>query len=224
LQSTVLSIASLRITPRKAICTVTITIARVTRSCGDRRTMTTTSNVRSGDGHCQNRVSDQLGDRSRARGSPLRSAPGRADMIVVVLAILGVPLWLVLGAIAAGLWSRRSFRRAPGVFAIKARPHQPDRPQKWPRRATYARWVHDVLIVHQGVGLVRNHALPVAESTVLTVSPTDVSGLGADPIARLLQLDDGTRLEVAASSRDEQALGGPFEPAPDTAGATPIDK
>ena len=42
-------------------------------------------------------------------------------MAVIVLAALGVPLWLVVGALAAGLWSRRSFKRAPGVFPAKLR-------------------------------------------------------------------------------------------------------
>ena len=42
-------------------------------------------------------------------------------MALIVLAALGVPLWMVVGALAAGLWSRRSFKRAPGVFPAKLR-------------------------------------------------------------------------------------------------------
>jgi hypothetical protein len=42
-------------------------------------------------------------------------------MIWILLAALGVPPWLVLGAPGAGLLSRRAFKRAPGVFPAKVR-------------------------------------------------------------------------------------------------------
>jgi hypothetical protein len=37
-------------------------------------------------------------------------------MTWVVLAARGVPLWLVIAALAASLWSRRTFKRPPGTF------------------------------------------------------------------------------------------------------------
>ena len=129
-------------------------------------------------------------------------------MAVIVLAALGVPLWLVLGALAAGLWSRRSFRRTPGVFEAKCRRIAPATSATWPRRTVYARWVHDVLIVHQGVALVRNRALPVAGLT--TTAAGDVKGLGKRPVVVRLRLDGGEEVEVAAPADDRHDLVGPF--------------
>ncbi len=130
-------------------------------------------------------------------------------MALIVLAALGVPLWLVLGALAAGLWSRRTFRRTPGVFTARCRLVGAGTPSSWPRRKVFARWVHDVLIVHQGVALVRNRALPVA-GLVATIITGDVKGLGAQPAAVRVRLDDGAELEVAAASADRDHLLGPF--------------
>ncbi len=132
-------------------------------------------------------------------------------MLAILLTILGVPLWLVLGGVGAGLWSRRSFRKSPGVFAVKARVvDSAAPPPKWKRKASYARWVHDVLIVHQGLGLVRNRALPVASASPATISSDEVGGLGDDPVAVRLRLDGGEVVEVAAATADGDTLMGPF--------------
>ena len=149
-------------------------------------------------------------------------------MAVIVLAALGVPLWLVLGALVAGLWSRRTFRRTPGVFAAKVRRVAPGPSTSWPRRTVYARWVHDVLIVHQGVALVRNRALPVA-GLVTTIPADDVPGFGARPAVVRLRLDGGEELELAAVADDRHELVGPFgvaeilhpDSGPPTLGSTP---
>ena len=42
-------------------------------------------------------------------------------MIWVLLAALGVPLWIVVGVLMGALWSRRRFKREPGAFAAKLR-------------------------------------------------------------------------------------------------------
>ena len=103
-------------------------------------------------------------------------------MAVIVLAALGVPLWLVVGALAAGIWSRRSFKHAPGVFPAKVRVTAGEVPgleTSWPRRCVYARWVHDVLLVPRGIALVRNAAFGVAQVTgpVRSGEPRSISGL-----------------------------------------------
>ncbi len=41
--------------------------------------------------------------------------------MVWILMLLGVPVWLLAGVAAAGLWSRRAFKRLPGVFPAKVR-------------------------------------------------------------------------------------------------------
>ena len=118
----------------------------------------------------------EVGDVAEPEAVEDATQPGARRVSSILLAILGVPLWLVLGGVGAGLWSRRSFRKTPGVFAMKARVIDGAAPPpKWKRQASYARWVHDVLIVHQGLAMVRNRALPVASASPATIS----SGRGA---------------------------------------------
>jgi hypothetical protein len=91
-------------------------------------------------------------------------------VIWVVLAALGIPLWMVAGARIATLRSRREFKRAPDVFAAKLRlvsGEMTGLKASWPRRPLYARWVHDVLLIHRGLALVRSGALGVGQATGL---------------------------------------------------------
>jgi len=37
-------------------------------------------------------------------------------MLVAILSLLGVPLWLTLGWLAAALWHRREIKKLPGMF------------------------------------------------------------------------------------------------------------
>lgn len=129
-------------------------------------------------------------------------------MIVVLLVALGIPIGLALGALGGALWTRRSFRRSPGVFAVKVRGADLDS-ARWPRRAVYAHWAHDVLIVHQGIALARSRVLPVAGAAELPLA-ADVGGLGDGPVGVRLQLDDGSLVDVAAAGHDRDALVGPI--------------
>ena len=81
-------------------------------------------------------------------------------MIWALLAILGVPLWLIVGALAGTLWSRRRFRAQDGVFRIAIRDLGQD---SWPRVAAYGRLVRDVLIVNRGAALVRTEVYPIID-------------------------------------------------------------
>jgi hypothetical protein len=132
-------------------------------------------------------------------------------MALIVLAALGVPLWMVVGALAAGIWSRRSFKRAPGVFPAKLRVTAGEVPgleTSWPRRPVYARWVHDVLLVHRGLALVRNAALGVAQVTgpVRSGEPRSIPGLGSSPVVVALILDGGAEVELAGPSAAREAV------------------
>ena len=42
-------------------------------------------------------------------------------MVWALLYVLGVPLWLIAGALLRSFWSRRKFKQAPGVFPYKVR-------------------------------------------------------------------------------------------------------
>lgn len=115
-------------------------------------------------------------------------------MIWALLAILGVPIWLVVGILAGVLLSRRNFRRQDGVFAFNIRP---EGASKWPRRVVYGRQVRDVLVINRGVSLVRTEFHAVDEVTNLALA--DPPKRPADAVGRLVTVADGRRLEVAVS-------------------------
>ncbi len=132
-------------------------------------------------------------------------------MIWILLAALGIPLWMVVGALAATLISRRAFKRAPGVFPVKLRIVSGEfatLKDSWPRRPGYARWVHDVLLLQHGLALVQTEALPVAEVTSSSSDGSD--GLGDDPLVMILGLDDGSSVELAAPASAGATVSGPF--------------
>lgn len=57
-------------------------------------------------------------------------------MIWATLAFLGVPIWLVVGALIGALFSRHQFRAQPDVVPLLFREAGDE---KWPRRLAYGR-------------------------------------------------------------------------------------
>ena len=133
-------------------------------------------------------------------------------MIWIILAALGVPIWLVVGLLLGALWSRRRFSSTPGVFACKVRPVVGGGGSEgWPRTTSYARWVHDVLLVHGGVALVRSRVLPVRALEGTVAPAPSVKMTGGEPVSVRLRLDDDSILEVAAAAPAAELITGPFE-------------
>lgn len=128
-------------------------IATVARSADEAATSTDDTTV---DVVCSN--SGQLCEKHRdAEHSSFTSAgPGR--MIWVLLAMLGVPIWLVVGALGGAVISRRRLQGQDDVFAVSRRAHGED---DWPRRPAFGRHVHDVLLVNSGLARVRTEVLAV---------------------------------------------------------------
>lgn len=118
-------------------------------------------------------------------------------MIWALLAILGVPLWLIVGLLAGVVLSRRNFRRQDGVFALKVRS---EGAAKWPRTLIYGRQVRDVLVTTRGAALLRTEFHAVDEVADLALADRPKKPTVA--VGRLVTLADGTRLEVAVSGRD----------------------
>ena len=118
----------------------------------------------------------------------------------------------VLTAAGAALVVRHmiGLRRGQMAFRCKIRVRGgwlPGFETTWPKRITRAMWARDVLIVFGGFGLLRMWPLPVAsaQGAVHNLPRSEVSRLGSDPIALIVVLDDGPRLEVAASA-DARAI------------------
>jgi len=136
-------------------------------------------------------------------------------VIWLLFAVLGVPLWMVAGALSATLWSRREFKRAPGVFPAKLRVIAGEVAglrDRWPRRTRYARWVHDVLVIERGLARLRFSAVGVEQATgsLTALDPDLVRGLGAQPIALSLGLAGGTSVQLAAPVGAGDTMVDPF--------------
>ena len=132
-------------------------------------------------------------------------------MIWALLAILGVPIWLIVG-ILIGIWlTRRPFRQQPGVFVVAVRANIGE---KWPRQPTYGRLVHDVLVLNRGAALLRTEIRAIEAVDQLDIG--DGPKKPADAVGRLVTLDDGTRLELALANTDATRLDAVVSDAPPT--------
>ena len=122
-------------------------------------------------------------------------------VISTILLLLGVPLWMIAGMLILILWNRRRVKKQPGIFAIKVR-HEAEpgaeKQPKWPRTG-YAQWVHDVLIVRTGMGLMQStpYGISGLETPEKDAEPKEVKGLGDHPKVLRARLDDGSILQVA---------------------------
>lgn len=122
-------------------------------------------------------------------------------MLWALLAILGVPIWLVVGILVGVVLSRRNFRRHDGVFALRVRP---EGASKWPRQVVYGRHVRDVLVTNRGAALVRTEFYAVDDVARLVLH--DPPKKPADAVGRLVTVADGRRLEVAVSESDAEHI------------------
>lgn len=127
-------------------------------------------------------------------------------MIWALLAILGVPIWLIVGALTLVVLSRRRFAAQPGAFVCRTRAEG----ASWGRTSRHARWTHDVLVVAGGLARLQVRPLGV---TGLVQGPhaSDARFRGSDAaVAITVRTDDGTIVEVAAPAAAVDLLQGPF--------------
>jgi hypothetical protein len=135
-------------------------------------------------------------------------------VIPLLAALLGIPLWLIVGALLLLVWHARQVRRAPDVFACKLRVVSgvaPGLSTNFPRRKGYANWVHDVLALRAGPGLMRIYLLPVAGlAAPARGGDPAVKGLGEKPQLLAVRLDNGAVVEIAvpeaAAARLKESL------------------
>lgn len=122
-----------------------------------------------------------------------------AAVIWALLAILGVPIWLIVGALGGALWSRRRFRSQEGVFPLAMRRAGES---SWPRMPVSGRLIRDILIVNRGIAMVRTEVYPIIDvrPVEVTVAPKRLD----DSTTRLLGIAGQADLEVAVP----HAVGG----------------
>lgn len=84
-------------------------------------------------------------------------------LISAILIFLGVPLWMVAGGLILVFWNRHRVKGQPGVFPVRIRlemASETEKEPKWQRKG-YAQWVHDVLILRTGVGLMQSTPIDI---------------------------------------------------------------
>jgi hypothetical protein len=136
-------------------------------------------------------------------------------MLIALLSLLGIPLWILLGWLAAGLWHRHETTQLPGLFKTKLRvvsgTYRPTG-NDFPRMAGNAIWAHDGLIVEKGLSIPRTLHYEITEAVQPTQpgDPELVKGLGDSPITMQFWLEEGTVIEVAARGEDSEFAREPF--------------
>lgn len=136
-------------------------------------------------------------------------------MLVAIGALLGVPLWILLGWLAGGVWHRHEIKELPGLFKTKVRAISGDyrhTGKDFPRMAGNAIWAHDVLIFEKGLLIPRTLHYEITEAVQppQPADPEQVKGLGDSPITMQFRLDDDTVIEVAARGEESESAKEPF--------------
>jgi hypothetical protein len=128
-------------------------------------------------------------------------------MIWAILALLGVPVWLCVLAIAILILRNRALRHREGNLPVRVRKAGGKR---WSRGN--AVWIHDVFA---------SRGFPAAWKEVLIwVSAAEIAPAAGDDLHKLRRLDspliatltseDGDVIEVAAAGGESELLRGPF--------------
>ena len=136
--------------------------------------------------------------------------------MLAILALLGVPLWLILGWLAAGIWHRRDLEKnLPGLFKLKVRVTEGEYRHldgNFSRIAALGIWAHDILIIEKGLLMGRNLHFAIAEDIQppQPADPEQVKGLGDQPVTMQFRLDNGTTIEIAAAGEEIAIAQGPF--------------
>ena len=136
-----------------------------------------------------------------------RKIESQDTMTWLILALLGIPLWLCAIALIALVLRKRSRKHSRGI-AVRVR-SEPGK--RWVSgRAT---WINDMFVFSARPAVLRERAVWVTGAQARVASPEEVRALrrvAADPIVGIFALADGRRIQVAAAPRHAQALLGPY--------------
>ena len=136
-------------------------------------------------------------------------------MLVAILVVLGIPPWVLLVAVLViVVRTRNQFINTPGVFPLRLRAVSGDisgTKADWPRAKSYAFWVHDVLLVHSGLSLMKTTPFWINDLEIADqVSQLDAEDLDKEPVQFDLQLADETTLQMAVPEKYVSLAQGPF--------------
>lgn len=131
-------------------------------------------------------------------------------MVWVILAAIGVPLWLCASAILTLVLRNRALRKRPGNVPVRVR--RPGK-KRWVRG--HGVWAHDVFAFRGSPAAWKEELIWVSEIALRAPSSADRDSwrqLGDDPVVAVLQPTEAedTTIEVAARGEDRELLAGPF--------------
>ena len=129
-------------------------------------------------------------------------------MVWIILAVLGIPLWLCALGITAMVLRNRSMRKRHGDIPVRVRRAGKKR---WTRG--HAIWVSDVFAWRGSPAAWNEQILQVTGVTVRRVDEAEqhaLRRLGDDLRIATLSSADGEDIDVATGSDRQQALVGPF--------------
>jgi hypothetical protein len=129
-------------------------------------------------------------------------------MVWVILAAIGVPLWLCAIALLTLVFRNRSLRKRAGNLPVRMRP---EAGKRW--RPGHAIWVSDVFVWRGSPAAWKEELLRVTGASVRSAADHErrqLHRIGEDPVIASLVLDGGGTLDVAARSEHTRDLLGPF--------------
>lgn len=129
-------------------------------------------------------------------------------VIWIILAAIGVPLWLCAIAIVSLIVRNREIRKRAGNVPVRLHPPSAKR---WKRG--HAVWVHDVFAFRGSPAAWKEALVWVSGASSREPSPAEASHLkriGDRPVVVTLTAASGERLDVATDDDHRVALMGPF--------------
>ena len=129
-------------------------------------------------------------------------------MIWAILALLGVPLWLIAIALFMMFFRNRKLRNRPGNIPVKVL-----RPGKKRWTSGHGLWVSDVFAWRGSPAAWTEDLLEVDSASLRVPNEAEqkkLHRLGDNPAVASLALADGTSLEVASRHEHRALLTGPL--------------
>ena len=130
-------------------------------------------------------------------------------MIWALLFMLGIPLWLIAGALGVEVYRNHRLRNREGNIPCRLRSKPGGR---WTRG--HGIWVHDVFSFRASPASWNERLCWVRQASLRQPHLDEATKLGrmTDPIIAEFLLDDGTTVAVAAGDTRQGELTGPIPP------------
>lgn len=129
-------------------------------------------------------------------------------MIWAILAIIGVPLWLIAIALLLLFFRNRKLRKRPGNIPVRVL-----RPGKKRWMSGHGIWVSDVFAWRGSPAAWNEDLRQVIGVSIHSADEHErpkLRRIGDDPVVASFALDEGASLKVAARHEHQSILAGPF--------------